>query len=135
MINRLLKWFGFSVGFMILPVIISVITHNILQVPVSFEEYLSEILFMSVTLTATSIGDIVSLVNKRVNGTQITIFLILLIMIALICISAYVIISVGQIKELTIDYKFVKVLTICSGIASLLISGSCQAFLSKVVRE
>lgn len=135
MVNRLLKWFGFSIGFMILPVIISIITHNILQVPVSFEDYLSEILFMSVTLTATSIGDIVSLVNKKVNGTHITIFLILLIMIALICISAYVIISVGQMKELNIDYQFVKTLTICCGIASLLTSGSCQVFLSKVVSE
>lgn len=133
MINRILKWFGFSIGLMILPVLLSVIMHKILEQPIIFETYYKEILFMAVTLSATSIGDIVSLMEKQVKGIHITILLISLIFISLICISIYEIINMSEILELKLDTSIISVLTIIGGVSSLITGTTCQVFLSKVV--
>ena len=133
MANRILRWFGFSIGLMALPVLLSIIMRKILGFPVIFESYSSEILFMAVTLSATSIGDIVSLIEKQVKGIHITVILIFLIFISLICISVYEIISMSEMLDLQIDKSIINLLTIIGGVSSVITGTSCQVFLSKVV--
>lgn len=133
MANRILRWFGFSIGLMALPVLLSIIMRKVLGFPVIFESYSSEILFMAVTLSATSIGDIVSLIEKQVKGIHITVILIFLIFISLICISVYEIISMSEMLDLQIDKSIINLLTIIGGISSVITGTSCQVFLSKVV--
>lgn len=133
MANRILRWFGFSIGLMVLPVLLSIIMRKTLGIPVTFETYSSEILFMAVTLSATSIGDIVSLLEKQVKGVHITILLIFLIFISLICISIYEIINMSEILNLEINTAMINSLTIIGGISSVITGTACQVFLSKVV--
>lgn len=133
MANRILRWFGFSIGLMALPVLLSIIMRKVLGFPVIFESYSSEVLFMAVTLSATSIGDIVSLIEKQVKGIHITILLIPLIFISLICISIYEIINMGEMLDLQIDKSIINILTIIGGISSVITGAACQVFLSKVV--
>ena len=92
---------------MVLPVLLSIIMRKVLGFPVIFESYSSEILFMAVTLSATSIGDIVSLIERQVTGVHITILLIVLIFISLICVSIYEIISMSEILELEINTSII----------------------------
>lgn len=133
MANRILKWFGFSIGLMILPVLLSFIMKKALGIPVIFETYSSEILFMAVTLSATSIGDIVSLIEKQIKGVHITILLILSIFISLICISIYDIINMSEALGLEINTHMINSLTVVGGISSLIAGIVCQVFLSLVV--
>ncbi|MCI9567071.1 MAG: hypothetical protein HFF54_03910 [Lawsonibacter sp.] len=133
MANRILRWFGFSIGLMVLPVLLSIIMRKVLGFPVIFESYSSEILFMAVTLSATSIGDIVSLIERQVTGVHITILLIVLIFISLICVSIYEIISMSEILELEINTSIINLLTAIGGISSVITGTACQVFLSKVV--
>lgn len=133
MANRILRWFGFSIGLMVLPVLLSIIMRKVLGFPVIFESYSSEILFMAVTLSATSIGDIVSLIERQVKGVHITILLIVLIFISLICVSIYEIISMSEILELEINTSIINLLTAIGGISSVITGTACQVFLSKVV--
>ena len=133
MANRILRWFGFSIGLMALPVLLSIIMRKVLGFPVVFESYSSEILFMAVTLSATSIGDIVSLIERQVTGVHITILLIVLIFISLICVSIYEIISMSEILELEINTSIINLLTAIGGISSVMTGTACQVFLSKVV--
>lgn len=133
MANRILRWFGFSIGLMVLPVLLSIIMRKVLGFPVIFESYSSEILFMAVTLSATSIGDIVSLIERQVTGVHITILLIVLIFISLICVSIYEIISMSEILELEINTSIINLLTAIGGIFSVITGTACQVFLSKVV--
>ena len=132
MANRILRWFGFSIGLMVLPVLLSIIMRKVLGFPVIFESYSSEILFMAVTLSATSIGDIVSLIERQVTGVHITILLIVLIFISLICVSIYEIISMSEILELEINTSIINLLTAIGGISSVITGTACQVFLSKV---
>lgn len=133
MANRILRWFGFSIGLMVLPVLLSIIMRKVLGFPVIFESYSSEILFMAVTLSATSIGDIVSLIERQVKGVHITILLIVLIFISLICVSIYEIISMSEILELEINTSIINLLTAIGGVSSVITGTACQVFLSKVV--
>ena len=133
MANRILRWFGFSIGLMVLPVLLSIIMRKVLGFPVIFESYSSEILFMAVTLSATSIGDIVSLIERQVTGVHITILLIVLIFISLICVSIYEIISMSEILELEINTSIINLLTAIGGISSVITGTACQVLLSKVV--
>ena len=133
MVNRILRWFGFSIGLMVLPVLLSIIMRKTLELPIVFETYSSEILFMAVTLSATSIGDIVSLIEKQVKGVHITILLIILIFISLICISIYEIINMSEMLNLKINTSMINLLTIIGGISSVISGTACQVFLSKVV--
>lgn len=133
MANRILRWFGFSIGLMALPVLLSIIMRKVLGFPVVFESYSSEILFMAVTLSATSIGDIVSLIEKQVKGVHITVLLILLIFISLICISIYEIINMSKMLDLEINTSMINLLTTIGGISSVITGTACQVFLSKVV--
>ena len=133
MANRILRWFGFSIGLMVLPVLLPIIMRKVLGFPVIFESYSSEILFMAVTLSATSIGDIVSLIERQVTGVHITILLIVLIFISLICVSIYEIISMSEILELEINTSIINLLTAIGGISSVITGTACQVFLSKVV--
>ena len=133
MANRILRWFGFSIGLMVLPVLLSIIMRKVLGFPVIFESYSSEILFMAVTLSATSIGDIVSLIERQVTGVHISILLIVLIFISLICVSIYEIISMSEILELEINTSIINLLTAIGGISSVITGTACQVFLSKVV--
>ncbi len=133
MANRILRWFGFSIGLMVLPVFLSIIMRKTLGFPITFETYSSEILFMAVTLSATSIGDIVSLIEKQVKGAHITILLILLIFISLICVSIYEIINMSEILNIEINTFMINLLTIIGGISSVITGTACQVFLSKVV--
>lgn len=133
MANRILRWFGFSIGLMVLPVLLSIIMRKVLGFPVIFESYSSEVLFMAVTLSATSIGDIVSLIEKQVKGIHITFLLISLIFISLICISIYEIINMSEMLDLQINKSIINLLTIIGGISSVIMGTACQVFLSKVV--
>lgn len=133
MVNRILRWFGFSIGLMVLPVLLSIIMRKTLGFPIIFETYSSEILFMAVTLSATSIGDIVSLIEKQVKGVHITTLLIVLIFISLICISIYEIINMSEMLNLEINTSMINSLTILGGMSSVITGTVCQVFLSKVV--
>lgn len=88
---------------------------------------------MAVTLSATSIGDIVSLIERQVKGVHITILLIVLIFISLICVSIYEIISMSEILELEINTSIINLLTAIGGVSSVITGTACQVFLSKVV--
>ncbi len=65
MIERLIKWVAFSIGLTILPVLLSIIFKSTFKIDINIEDYTNEFIFMAVTLSATSIGDLVSLIKKR----------------------------------------------------------------------
>ncbi len=132
MINRILKWFFFSIGIMVLPILLSVIMRKMLGYPVYFKTYSSEMLFMAVTLSATSIGDVVSLIEKQVKGTHITVLLIISIFVSLICIAIYEIIEMSEILTLELNSSMINQLTISGIILSVVTGTMCQVYLSKV---
>lgn len=132
MAERLIKWFAFSIGLTLLPIILSLILHMTFNLEIKFSDYTSEFLFMAVTLAATSIGDIVSLIQKRVTGIHITIIFVALIFIALICISAYEMENIGNALKIPYNPAMINILTIVGSLSSLIIGVFCQVFLEKV---
>lgn len=132
MAERLIKWFAFSVGLMILPIILSCVLHSTFNLDICFNDYTSEILFIAVTLSATSIGDIYSLMQKGVKGIHITIIFVTLIFISLICIATYEMLDIVNALAISINTKMINVLTFVGLIASLSIGILCQVFLGKI---
>ena len=132
MIERLIKWVAFSIGLTILPVLLSIIFKSTFKIDINIEDYTNEFIFMAVTLSATSIGDLVSLIKKGVTGIHITVMLIFLIFISLICISIYEMINLGNSLLIEYDSSLISALTIIGCAGSVIIGIMCQVFLSKV---
>lgn len=132
MIERLIKWVAFSIGLTILPVLLSIIFKSTFKIDINIEDYTNELIFMAVTLSATSIGDLVSLIKKGVTGIHITVMLIFLIFISLICISIYEMINLGNSLLIEYDSSLISALTIIGCAGSVIIGIMCQIFLSKV---
>lgn len=132
MIERLIKWVAFSIGLTILPVLLSIIFKSTFKIDINIEDYTNEFIFMAVTLSATSIGDLVSLIKKGVTGIHITVMLIFLIFISLICISIYEMINLGNGLLIEYDSSLISALTIIGCAGSVIIGIMCQIFLSKV---
>lgn len=132
MIERLIKWVAFSIGLTILPVLLSIIFKSTFKIDINIEDYTNEFIFMAVTLSATSIGDLVSLIKKGVTGIHITVMLIFLIFISLICISIYEMINLGNSLLIEYDSSLISTLTIIGCAGSVIIGIMCQIFLSKV---
>ena len=132
MIERLIKWVAFSIGLTILPVLLSIIFKSTFKIDINIEDYTNEFIFMAVTLSATSIGDLVSLIKKGVTGIHITVMLIYLIFISLICISIYEMINLGNSLLIEYDSSLISALTIIGCAGSVIIGIMCQIFLSKV---
>lgn len=132
MLERLIKWFSFSVGLIVLPMILSIVFRLTFKMDVNFVDYTSELIFMAVTLSATSIGDIVSLIQKGVTGIHITIMLIFLIFISLICISIYEMQTLGSELSIPYDTKYINIFTIVGCLVSLIIGIACQVFLERI---
>lgn len=132
MIERLIKWVAFSIGLTILPVLLSIIFKSTFKIDINIEDYTNEFIFMAVTLSATSIGDLVSLIKKGVTGIHITVMLIFLIFISLICISIYEMINLGNSSLIEYDSSLISALTIIGCAGSVIIGIMCQIFLSKV---
>lgn len=132
MIERLIKWVAFSIGLTILPVLLSIIFKSTFKIDINIEDYTNEFIFMAVTLSATSIGDLVSLIKNGVTGIHITVMLIFLIFISLICISIYEMINLGNSLLIEYDSSLISALTIIGCAGSVIIGIMCQIFLSKV---
>lgn len=132
MAERLIKWFAFSIGLTILPIILSLILHITFNLEIEFNDYTSEFLFMAVTLSATSIGDIVSLIQKDVKGVHITIIFVALIFISLICMSTYEMQNIGSALNAPINTTMINILTATGCLSSLGIGITCQVFLEKI---
>lgn len=132
MIERLIKWVAFSIGLTILPVLLSIIFKSTFKIDINIEDYTNEFIFMAVTLSATSIGDLVSLIKKGVTGIHITVMLIFLIFISLICISIYEMINLENSLLIEYDSSLISALTIIGCAGSVIIGIMCQIFLSKV---
>lgn len=132
MIERLIKWVAFSIGLTILPVLLSIIFKSTFKIDINIEDYTNEFIFMAVTLSATSIGDLVSLIKKGVTGIHITVMLVFLIFISLICISIYEMINLGNSLLIEYDSSLISALTIIGCAGSVIIGIMCQIFLSKV---
>lgn len=132
MIERIIKWVAFSIGLTILPVLLSIIFKSTFKIDINIEDYTNEFIFMAVTLSATSIGDLVSLIKKGVTGIHITVMLIFLIFISLICISIYEMINLGNSLLIEYDSSLISALTIIGCAGSVIIGIMCQIFLSKV---
>lgn len=132
MAERLIKWFAFSIGLTLLPIALSLILHGTFNIEVHFSDYTSEFLFMAVTLSATSIGDVVSLIQKCIHGIHITIIFIALIFIALICMSTYEMQNIGSALAIAYNPTMINILTITGCLSSLAIGILCQVFLEKI---
>lgn len=132
MAERLVKWFAFSIGLTILPIILSLILHGTFNIGIHFSDYTSEFLFMAVTLAATAIGDVYELIHKGVNGIHITVMFVALIFIALICISIYEMKSIGSALQISINQKMIDILTAVGCLSSLGIGVTCQVFLERI---
>lgn len=153
MAERIIKWVGFSIGLTLVPVLLSVILRFAIHLNVDFNDYTSELLFMAVTLSATTLGDIYDLSKKGVKGWHLTLFLIVLIMIIVVCTGVYMVHTgsgsiyeeiqrrVQNIDLQDIDYIFsflkvestiVNVCTIFGCVSSLGIGVACQVFLEKI---
>lgn len=132
MIERLIKWFSFSVGLSLLPIILSLFFHGIFNLEIHFSNYTSELIFISVTLSATSIGDIVSILQKGIKGVHITVLLIVLIFISLICVSIYEMVNISNALKIITNTALINLFTIISCISSLTIGIFCQVYLQKI---
>lgn len=132
MAERLIKWFAFSIGLTILPIVLSLILHGTFNLEIHLSEYTSEFLFMAVTLAATSIGDVVSLIQKGVTGIHITIIFVALIFISLICMSIYEMQNIGSALEISFNPIMINCLTVVGCLSSLGIGIACQVFLEKI---
>lgn len=132
MIERLIKWFAFSIGLTLLPIILSLLLHTTFNLEIHFDDYISELIFMAITLSATSIGDIVQLIHKGVTGIHITIIFVLLIFISLICMSIYEMVNIGNALGIEIKQSAINIMTVIGCISSLIIGIMCQVFLDKI---
>lgn len=132
MAERLVKWFAFSIVLTIIPIILSLILHVTFNIDIHFSDYISEFLFMAVTLAATAMGDVYELTQKGVKGIHITLMFIALIFIALICISIYEMQSIGSALQTSMNLQMIDILTIIGCLASLGIGVACQVFLEKI---
>lgn len=132
MAERLIRWFFFSVGLTLLPVVISFIFRITFNLDIFISNYIGEFIFMAVTLAATSMGDVVSIIKKGATGIHTTILLSMLIFIALICMSIYVMENTGKELEIVINSKMINLLTIVGCSASIIIGVVCQVFLEKI---
>lgn len=132
MAERLVKWFAFSIGLTILPILLSLILHGTFNIDIHFSDYTSEFLFMAVTLAATAIGDVYDLIRKEVKGTHITVMFIALIFIALICISIYEMQSIGSALQISMNQKMIDIITAVGCLSSLGIGVTCQVFLERI---
>lgn len=132
MAERLIKWFAFSIGLTILPIILSLVLHGTFSLSVHFSEYTSEFLFMAVTLAATAIGDVYELIHKGVNGIHITAMFVSLIFISLICISIYEMQSIGNALQISMNSKMIDILTVVGCLSSLGIGVTCQVYLERI---
>lgn len=132
MANRFVRWIGFSVLLTLFPIILSIFTKIICNIEVALNSYNNELLFMAVMLSTTSIGDFMSIMQKGVRGVHITAFVIILIFIALLCISCYEILSVASFSNIELNYTLISRWTILGVSASLIIGGISQYFLEKV---
>lgn len=135
MAERLIKWFTFSVGLMILPIILSLIFHGTFNLEIHFSDYTSELLFMAVTLAATSIGDVFELSKKGVNGIHITLMYLSLIFISLICVFIYEIPIIASALSLEVDLNLIDIFTVLGCISSFGIGVTCQVFLERIEGE
>lgn len=135
MAERIIKWFAFSIGLTILPVVFSLIFKMSFNINIQFSDYTNEFLFMAVTLSATSLGDVFSLVKKGVTGIHITIIFVSLIFISLICMCIYEIENIGNALNIDINNHIISVFTVVGCLASLIIGLVCQIFLEKVEGE
>lgn len=135
MAERLIKWFAFSIGLTLLPIVLSLLLRITFNLNVCFEDYISEFIFMAITLAATSIGDVVQLIQKGVTGIHITFIFVVLIFIALICMSIYEMVSIGRALEIDIKQSAINILTIVGCISSLIIGVMCQIFLERIEGE
>ncbi len=132
MAERLVNWFGFSIGLTLLPVLLSLMFRFTFNLEIDLGDYISELLFMAVTLSATSIGDIISIIKKGVTGIHITILMVALIFISLICMSAYEMETISKALEISYNPQMINVLTIIGGLASVVIGVFCQVFLERI---
>lgn len=132
MAERLIKWFAFSIGLTILPIILSVILHVTFNLEIHFSDYTSEFLFMAVTLAATAIGDVYELIQKRINGIHITLIFVSLIFISLICIFIYEMPIIASAMEISINNTLINIFTVIGCLSSLGLGIACQVFLEKV---
>ena len=132
MAERLVKWFFFSIGLTILTIILSLMLHGTFSLEIRFSDYTSELLFMSVTLATTAIGDVVELIRKGVHGIHITIILVSLISISLICIFVYEMPIIANALELSINNTLINVFTIVGCLSSLGLGIACQVFLERI---
>lgn len=132
MANRFVRWIGFSVLLTLFPIILSIFTKIICNIEVALNSYNNELLFMAVMLSTTSIGDFMSIMQKGVRGVHITVFVIILIFIALLCVSCYEILSVASFSNIELNYTLISRLTILGVSSSLIIGGISQYFLEKV---
>lgn len=132
MAERLVKWFAFSIGLTILPIILSLILHGTFNLDIHFNDYASEFLFMAVTLAATAIGDVYELIHKGINGIHITVMFVSLIFISLICISIYEMQSIGSALEISMNLEMIDILTVIGCLSSLGIGVACQVFLERI---
>lgn len=132
MANRFVRWVGFSVLLTLFPIILSIFTKIICNIEVALNSYNNELLFMAVMLSATSIGDFTAIMQKGVKGVHITVFVIILIFIALLCISCYEILSVASFSNIELNNSLISGLTILGVSSSLIIGGISQYFLEKV---
>ena len=131
-IRRLVLWLGFSIGFMILPIILSAAIYLVIGAKISIEIYIKEILFISVTLAATSLGDVFSLAKKGAAGLITTLMFVALVMMSLFCTAIYMIVNTCEALNATYDVALVNKATLILLIISFIISGSCQVFLAVV---
>ena len=125
-------WLTFSIGLTILPIILSLILHGTFNIDIHFSDYMSEFLFMAVTLSATAIGDVYELIHKGVNGIHITVMFVALIFIALICISIYEMQSIGSALQISMNPKMIDILTTVGCLSSLGLGVACQVFLERI---
>lgn len=132
MAERLIKWFAFSIGLTILPVLLSLVLYKTFNLEIHLSDYIGEFLFMAITLAATSIGDVVSLIQKGVTGVHITVFLVALIFISLTCMSIYEMGNIGNALELTFNSILINAFTILGCLSSLGIGIACQVFLERI---
>ena len=129
--KRIIRWLGFSIGFMIMPIVLSIMMYKVIQVPVYVGMYIKEILFISVTMAATSLDDVYSLTKRGAKGIITTVLFVFLILTALFCVSLYMIVNICAVLEQEIDTKLVNNAAIVFFVVSFIISGGCQVFLAK----
>lgn len=87
--ERLLKWLFFSVGLTFIQVLLSIVLCFLLNLEIEMNNYISELLFMAVTLSATSLGDVFALNQKGVKGIPITLLFLVLIFLILSSSAIY----------------------------------------------